>query len=572
MSLSVAALVCALSIAVLYILGLKADDLVISGSGLLVGKEAWLRLLPFFLLMVLIAFFVIRWIYSFYDRHSSASDPESVGFFRVVQIRSLSRYFFILFLAWMPYWIIRFPGNLDPDTEWQFLQFYGFTPFSDHHPFFDNALFAAFWKMGDLLGSNRWSLFLYAVFQMAATAFVMAAVIEYLKLREIPRTFLLFALLYFAFFPIIPLFSHTMAKDMLHGWIFLFFSLMMIYIVDMRGVVNEKPVWFWLLFSLVLLFVMLTKKTGIYVVLLSSLLCLPVLERRLPFCASCLIPMLLFSLVWSQILLPLWNVQPGAKREMMSVPSQQIGYLVQRYPELLSEEDYEVINSVFWDVEALGQEYTPCRADTAKRHFREDSGKPAYFAFLRWYLQQYWLHPREMLVPVLALDYPLLLVDTTSSGDESLIFYRDNIASAENPEADNSEWFANKAKTDVDSIRNVMISSYRDPVAAERSASFNDLFQKIMNQLPLLFSKVLFATWIPLMLLVYVLRRKSYRGFLMLLPDLLSTAILIVGPIVLPRYMVTSVYLMPLMLCVPFLINGSPAPGSFRSRRLHPIP
>jgi hypothetical protein len=53
----------------------------------------------------------------------------------------------VLLCCWVPYLIVRFPGNIDEDSIAQIMQTYGLAAATDHHPWFDTALFGAFWHL-----------------------------------------------------------------------------------------------------------------------------------------------------------------------------------------------------------------------------------------------------------------------------------------------------------------------------------------------------------------------------------------------------------------------------------------
>ena len=104
------------------------------------------------------------------------------GFFAYVSMNAawFAKTTGLLALAWLPYLLLRFPGNVDPDTLWQLMQTHGLAAASNHHPWFDTLFFSAFWWLGDALGNHAISIFLYAVFQIALTAAALALVVIYL--------------------------------------------------------------------------------------------------------------------------------------------------------------------------------------------------------------------------------------------------------------------------------------------------------------------------------------------------------------------------------------------------------
>ena len=105
----------------------------------------------------------------------------------------------------------------------------------------------------------------------------------------------------------------------------------------------------------------------------------------------------------------------------------------------------------------------------------------------------------------------------------------------------------------LEAIHNLYKTSYRPAFMKRVSNAFDDLLNIIMSIVPILFSKVLYTTWIPLFVLIYAIKKKNGLAMIALIPVLLNSAVLAVGPIVLPRYMVNSVYLAPMVVMGMFI-------------------
>jgi len=456
----------------------------------------------------------------------------------------------IMLICWLPYLFIRFPGNYDPDTQWQILQTYGLCPLTDHHPVFDTFLFGMFWKLGDLFSTNQISLLLYALLQMFITAVSTALCLNYLKRQAVPASVIKAALLFYALYPPVPMFAQVMAKDMLHGAVLMLYMAFYLPLVFERGekLSSRKEIF---CFFMLLILLMLTKKTGIYFVVLTTLPLLFYLKSNRIRCLSAVLAaVFLFTIGFNGILLPKLNIPKGGQQEMLSVPAQQTAYLLKQHGSEMNPEELETISAVYYQYEALPAVYVPVRADATKALWRNDATADEKQAYFRWYLKQYLRYPADMILSLAALDCPLLCVDTVSQGNESLIFYYDNIPSRADPEYGMEDalvsWSGGMATKEQ--VHEVFSTSYRFPLIKLISRAFNYLYRKVIRILAPLFSKVLFATWIPLLILIYGISRKRTELVLLCIPTIVCTAFLAVGPIVLPRYMVSSVYLAALTL------------------------
>ena len=465
-------------------------------------------------------------------------------------------------MCWIPCILIRFPGNYDPDTWQQLLQTYGLTARSDHHPWFDTLLFSAFWRLGDAFGSHQVSLFLYGILQMAATAATFSYTLLFLKRCGVGRRVRTAAFLFWAFYPFVPALAQTMAKDMVNGWIFLLYAVFYLeYLMKSGRKENEKTgERGWkdtAKFIAAGIFLSLTKKTGIYIFVLSSVLLVVCLLRRakqiLRLGAEILSVVLVCIFFWQGVCLPAMGVAKGDSKELMSVPSQQIAWYLTNYGDTLTKEQKEILAGVYDDTDGMTANYNPVRADATKSHWREDSTKQERSRFYHLYLELLRKHPGNFLMSFCANIYPMLCVDSTTMGDESLLYYRDNVPTIDGGgdawEKIYSAW-SNGMATEAD-VHRVMESSYKSASWKRVSESFDTIYRRIASVATVLFSKALFVTWIPLLVILYAFHRRSWRMLLALSPTFWSIMTLVAGPILLPRYMVSLVYIAPLLLCMP---------------------
>ena len=207
------------------------------------------------------------------------------------------------------------------------------------------------------------------------------------------------------------------------------------------------------------------------------------------------------------------HIEPGSEAEMMSVPSQQTAYVLRRHGNQMQEEDWQILSAVYADPSSIADAYTPTRADPIKGRWAADAPLQDKLNFAKWYLSMYFKYPVEMVLGAAALDYPLFCVDTDTRGQESLLFYPNEIPYAEEElpgvEQNLASW--SRGLATVEDVHRTIGSSYRQPFVARVSELF----------------------------------------------DLCVILILAVGPVVLTRYMVTSVYIAPLVLAAMFFPRQS---------------
>lgn len=463
----------------------------------------------------------------------------------------------LLFLAcWAPYLLIRFPGNLDPDTQWQLLEAYGMAPRSDHHPWFDTLVFGAFWRLGSLGGlipSHLPSLLLYALAQMAVTAAVFALVIGWMRFLGLPRGLVRASIVFLAAYPVVPLFAQTMAKDMLYGWAYVLFVLLMAEAARTRGgAFASRRFVVWLTVAAMLL--MLTKKTGAITVLLCGIVLVCAIRRLRVRAAACLgLALVLVAGVWQHAALPAMGVAPGESKETMTMTSQQTALYIRWYGDELTDDDWHVLEGVYTEAHELGDVYVPSRADATKDRWRSDAPSKAVHAFFRWYVGAMARHPEVFAIALSATALPVIYPDTTSLGDESYVSYRDNLdETPDTADAAQMEPFLlgmTQGQATLDEVqRTITRTAQRPHWAHVVSQGFDRVYAWVEHWLPVLVLKAVFTTWVPIVCLAYCIRRRHGMGVVMLVPAVVTLATLVAGPVVLPRYIVPCVYALPLTI------------------------
>lgn len=471
----------------------------------------------------------------------------------------------VLACCWLPYLALRFPGNIDEDSIAQIMQTYDLAAATDHHPWFDTALFGAFWHLGDFLGSHAWALCLFAVVQMVICAAVFAIVLRYLQQTlAAPRWFVRMCFAFFALYPAIPLFAQSMAKEMLFGWVWVLFLLAVCEIVRTRGSALQSKRML-LATMAVFCLLMLTKKTGVYLAAIAAVALFAYCNRdRMRQIAAYGIPLVLFALVWTHALLPLWNVSAGEERESLSVPIQQVACTVACQPGSVTAEERETIAAVIDQPDDLGTLYNPTRSDSVKDLWRSDATPVQKTAFLQLWATWLIAHPDTSFYALAANTLPFFYPAYNAPGYESYVFYMDKI-----PQKSGDQWtdFQEKLQTFADlgygstapaDVDGMLGDIYTSPDAAAVSSSFDAAYDQFARALWPLFNMALFASWIPLLVLFYALHAHRIDLAVCMVPTIAALMSLILGPTAIPRYIVPFVYATPLVAGLLFAPKPQP--------------
>lgn len=174
----------------------------------------------------------------------------------------------LLVAAWLPYWLLLWPGQVSVDSSNQIRQVLGVLPLNDHHPLeMTLAIGAVLLPLRALTGSINVSISVLTLLQLVAVAGIYALTVTYIR-RVTTRAWVWrIALALFALHPVIGWYSVAVWKDV---WISALLALLAAFLTDLldriRG--GQAPqTREWVALALLVVAAGMAKKTGIYVVI-----------------------------------------------------------------------------------------------------------------------------------------------------------------------------------------------------------------------------------------------------------------------------------------------------------------
>lgn len=449
-------------------------------------------------------------------------------------------------LCWLPYYLLFFPGLNNPDTSMQIAwalhyptDWLKYSPVrgenvyaTNHHPYFTTLLFGLFARFGLALGNISWGVAAYNLLQLLATALVMTGAWFYLRRLGLPEKALRAGLVFTALFPLFPLYAITMLKDSLLSLGCLTLTVLLFELARTKGAALKENRFCLLLFLNAWL-VMFSKNQGVYFIVFIGLACLVYKGVRGRAAIALLLPAALFQIVWTGVLLPMWNVAPGGKQEALGLLFQQTARCVLTYPEDVTREEEDAIRAIL-DYDRFDVLYDPMQSDNIKFTFNQDATGGELSAYYKVWLQMLRRHPDA---------YVQALISNVYAG-----FYLQHETPLSYTHYDNRE-----------------VMDYPElcvplPARLERWEPVITLTLRAVQHIPgvgLLFS-IGFFPWVILFLFLDALRRKRYGLLLPLLPCVLSVGMLLLSPV-----SGSYRYAMPLTYAIPFLLGGCcllPAP------------
>ena len=454
--------------------------------------------------------------------------------------RSIITLWCLVTAFWIPYFVAYFPGVYWYDTSWQLMEYYDpSVPFTDHHPFMMTYLYVGFAHIGKALFNNAiYGLYLLVLVQSLLSTLAIACTVCYTGKYNIPWKCRFFIAAFLTFFPIIPMMSMSLAKDTFNTPFFVFFSIAFCELWRTQGEIL-KSVSFNVFFILDVLAVSLTKKTGMYIIVLALLLlaCFVVKHWSCKIATIVLgsVPYLVVGVIVPTFILPALHIAPGESNEILAVPMQQVANVVHNHKDDLSVAEIDEIQQIYhMDIGQLQDAYCWYKADPIKG--QELSSEDVHALITTW-MKQLVKHPGDMIA---------------GWGGLSVAWFSFNVASGEEqdlsmmlPINNSKHHYQNIEQyipwTDNTKAGNAIGRFYADTLSA--TPIFNIIWQKAF-----------WATILPFAIMFLILRSKKNKlNLLMLnLPMFITMLVLFAGPISThteaTRYVLPMLYIIPLFL------------------------
>ena len=454
--------------------------------------------------------------------------------------RSIITLWCLVTAFWIPYFVAYFPGVYWYDTSWQLMEYYDpSVPFTDHHPFMMTYLYVGFAHIGKALFNNAiYGLYLLVLVQSLLSTLAIACTVCYTGKYNTPWKCRFFIAAFLTLFPIIPMMSMSLAKDTFNTPFFVFFSIAFCELWRTQGEIL-KSVSFNVFFILDVLAVSLTKKTGMYIIVLALLLlaCFVVKHWSCKIATIVLgsVPYLVVGIIVPTFILPALHIAPGESNEILAVPMQQVANVVHDHKDDLGAAEIDKIQQTYhMDIDQLQGAYCWYKADPIKG--QELSSKDVHALITTW-MKQLVKHPGDMIA---------------GWGGLSVAWFSFNVASGEErdlsmmlPINNSKHHYQNIEQyipwTDNTKAGNAIGRFYADTLSA--TPIFNIIWQKAF-----------WATILPFAIMFLILRSKKNKlNLLMLnLPMFITMLVLFAGPISThteaTRYVLPMLYIIPLFL------------------------
>ncbi|MBE6903312.1 MAG: hypothetical protein E7480_01745 [Ruminococcaceae bacterium] len=252
----------------------------------------------------------------------------------------------IIFVAWIPSLLASYPGVYGYDSISQ-VNYYRSGEISLHHPLIHTYLLGfCVVTLGNLLGSYEAGMCCYSVFQMLCLSATFAAIYSCFIKKRASKIVSLAVLLIFMFLPTNPIMAFSATKDVLFAAFFALAFMMLMLLADNPELI--KSVKFIVCFGAVLFFMSAFRNQGIYIIIITAIFALILLWKYkknvfLVFLSA----IVLIGVYSGPVSSLLGGVKANSLREMMSIPCVQLSRAM-----VYSEDELE-------EESALIKEYIP---------------------------------------------------------------------------------------------------------------------------------------------------------------------------------------------------------------------
>ena len=446
---------------------------------------------------------------------------------KAVEYRNILTFLFLL-LCWLPVLLAVYPGFFVYDAQEEWLQVAS-RNFTTHHPLVHvlmlGGIICAVHKVTD---SYNLGIACYMLVQMMIVSGGFTYLLSFMRRRKVSRAVRLISLLYFAFFPVIVMFTLCSAKDTLFTVALL---LLLLSLLDMGSSGEEffasKRKMLFFIFSAVAM--MLFRKNGVYAFAVMIPILILYHRKSLKKMALLLAVIFLSYFMINTGLTVVFHAEGGENQEILTVPIQQLARTYKFNREVFEPEDVAALHEILPE-EALVL-YNPKLSDPVKVRFQNevfaaDRSKYADL-WIRIGLKKPLSYVNAWLMNSYGFWYPDTVIDVYSGNTVFTFTYED------------SSYFGYEVEE----------PGFRDSKIPWLDEVYRRLALEISQEKIPIYA-MLYSPggifWCIAFVFAYVLYRRKYHIVIPYMMVLLVWLTVILGPTYLPRYVLIFWYGLPL--------------------------
>lgn len=439
----------------------------------------------------------------------------------------------LLFLvAYLPYLLYYYPGNVLIDSTVQIMQGMGDWEYTTHHPPIHTAIITLCVKFGHLLtGSYNFGAFIYTLLQTLITCFLFSFTIYYMARKKVPVIVRICSVLFYALCPTIPFLTITMYKDIPFALSMLILTICMTEIAtNLENFMKHK---IRIILTIIAVFlVAIFRNNGLYAIILTlPILMLTMKKYKLKIGAIFLTGIVICVLITGPVY-NLFNIEKGSSKEAFSVILQQFARITKYKESQLTEEEKAAIYK-YLPVDNIAELYNPVFSDPVKHQFSDQAFAEDKGTLIKTYLQ-------------LAVKYPMHTI--ASLVCNSFGYYYPNTLGWGVYTGVNEECFTNNG-VDYGIKEQPLVQL---PVLDKVNEFVNTRNVPIIS----MFLSIGFLFWVLVFGMIYCIYTKKYNFLIIYVPILCMWLTILASPVFgEPRYVYSLFTCLPLLIGISLSVN-----------------
>lgn len=342
--------------------------------------------------------------------------------------------FMILVIAWLPYYFILYPGPLTPDGRDQIAQILNDYEscvsakrldlvnenvlLNTHHPIAYTLYLGIFVKFGQLINNINLGIGLFTFSQLLLCAFILTLSVYFMIKMKFSKIITIGTIVFFALWPMNPLFSVTITKDYIFALMSLLSTIVIYVLMKKPHLYRNKKFMIFTFFCL--LGMLLAKGNGKYMILFMLVfVVIGVKQYKWHLVATLIIPYAIYSVLIVRILFSAFDItSEGSKMAMIYMPSQQVARCLVEHPDEITEEEKEAICKVFkcdGDVTYLASRFDPTRNTPILQKYNARASTEELIEFFKCWLGMVKKYPATCIEATANLNYRLLYFDAVGN-------------------------------------------------------------------------------------------------------------------------------------------------------------
>ena len=340
-------------------------------------------------------------------------------------IKSFFVVFGILFLLWVPYFLTYFPGTLSFDANTQLKQITGEMRFDLSQTFLHTKFVQFSMFLGNIFGNMNSGVAVYVILQFIIMSAIFSFTIYYLAIKRVDVRVRFALLLFYAFFPLIPIMNIAIVKDTLFsGFMLLFLIIIFELITNTKEFFKNR---FKVLFAFFIIIIFSLSRNNAYYIVeaLLPILLVYIFVNKSKYSGYKLKIISFYSIICIMVIIItsiLNNIYEKSKPEKDYAIEMQYGTMIQQVvratidnEDKMDKEDVKKIKAYYDGKEDLSEVYCAYLGDRARGmkfinrvYFKEHKSE-----FIKLYLKILTKYPISCIDSILCITSGYLDIEET---------------------------------------------------------------------------------------------------------------------------------------------------------------